>query len=201
MEEIEHYGRVDCPSPGTLYPVPYTLYPESYTLSGGNVVDLKQFFIKQKQAVHRGTLDVFGKIPPEQLDWRPAEGLLSLGEIVRHTWMSEEGLRSAALDGDWSYFEERVPMGLPGFLAARGRLESLAAEISQLERANQETLRRVADFPLERWEEERHHDAFNIHRRVSVMLFGLNEHQIHHRAQVGTYLHVLTGRKASPYAL
>jgi len=164
-------------------------------------VDLKEFFLKQKQAVHRGTLDVFGKIPPDQFDWRPAAGMLSLGEIVRHTWMSEEGLRRAALDGDWSYFEGRVPMGLPRFLATLGPIESLTNELDRVEGAHQETLLRVRDFPLERWEEERNHEPFNIHRRVSVMLFGLNEHQIHHRAQVGTYLHILTGERASPYAL
>jgi len=164
-------------------------------------VDLKEFFLKQKQAVHRGTLAVLGKIPSDRLDWRPAEGMLSLGEIVRHTWMSEEGLLAAALDGDWSYFESRVPMGLPQFLATRGPVESLAREVSQMEGAHEGTLRRVRDFPLERWEEERHHEAFNIHRRVSIMLFGINEHQIHHRAQVGTYLHILTGGRASPYAL
>jgi uncharacterized damage-inducible protein DinB len=33
------------------------------------------------------------------------------------------------------------------------------------------------------------------------MLFGITEHQIHHRAQVGTYLRVLTGQRASPYPL
>jgi len=164
-------------------------------------VDLKEFFLKQKQAVHRGTLDVFGKIPSDRLDWRPAEGMLSLSEIVRHTWMSEEGLRRVALDGDWSYFEGRVPMGLPRFLATRGPVESLAKEISQVESVHQETLLRVRDFPLERWEEERNHEPFHIHRSVSVMIFGITEHQIHHRAQVGAYLHILTGGRASPYVL
>jgi hypothetical protein len=164
-------------------------------------VDLREFFLKQKQTLHRGTLDVFGKIPPDRLDWRPADGMLSLGEIVRHTWMSEEGLRRAALDGDWSYYEGRVPMGLRRFLATLGPVESLAKEISRVEGTHQETLQRVRDFPLERWEEERNHVAFNIHRHVSVMLFGVNEHQIHHRAQAGTYLRILTGERASPYAL
>jgi uncharacterized damage-inducible protein DinB len=164
-------------------------------------MDLKEFFLKQKQAVHHGTLEVFGKIPSARLDWRPAEGMLSLGEIVRHTWTSEEGLRRVALDGDWSYFEDRVPKGLPRFLAALGPVDSLAKEISRLESVHQETLVRVRDFPPERWEEERNHQPFDIHRRVSVILFGLNEHQIHHRAQVGAYLHILTGGRASPYAL
>ena len=36
---------------------------------------------------------------------------------------------------------------------------------------------------------------------IAVMLFGINEHHAHHRAQVGVYLHMLTGQRASHYAL
>ncbi len=161
-------------------------------------MDLKEFFLKQKQATHRGTLDVIAKIPPDQLGWRPAKDMLSLGEIVRHIWMSEDGVRRVALEGKWDYYEKRVPQGL---FAILGEVKSLPDEIAQVERAHQDTLREVAAFPVQRWEEERRHEGFNIRRRVSVMLFAINEHQIHHRAQVGTYLHVLTGQRASPYAL
>ena len=54
-------------------------------------MDIKELFLKQKQATHQGTLGVLAKIPPDHVGWRPAEGMLSLGEIVRHVWMSEEG--------------------------------------------------------------------------------------------------------------
>jgi uncharacterized damage-inducible protein DinB len=161
-------------------------------------MDLKEFFLKQKQATHRGTLDVIAKIPPDQLSWRPAKGMLSLGEIVRHIWMSEDGVRRMALEGKWDYYEKRVPQGL---FAILGEVKSLPDEVAQLERAHQDTLLEVGAFPLERWEEERRHEGFNIRRWVSVILFGISEHQIHHRAQVGTYLRVLTGQRASPYAL
>ena len=36
---------------------------------------------------------------------------------------------------------------------------------------------------------------------VGAMLFRIIDHQTHHRAQVGTYLRILTGQRASPYAL
>jgi uncharacterized damage-inducible protein DinB len=161
-------------------------------------VDLKDFFLKQKQGTHRGMLEVLAKIPPEQLRWRPAEGMLSLGELVRHIWMSEEALRRAALKEEWDYFDTRVPQGL---FAVLGEVKSLPEEIAQVERSHQATLREVAEFPLQRWEEERAYAKFNIRRRVCVILFGITEHQIHHRAQVGTYLRVLTGQRASPYPL
>ncbi|HEV2491738.1 MAG TPA: DinB family protein [Terriglobia bacterium] len=161
-------------------------------------MDFLEFFIKQKQATHQGTLGVLAKIPADQLGWRPAEGMLSLGEVARHIWMSEEGVRRAALDGNWGYYEKRVPQGLVAIL---GKVTSIDDEIRQMERVHQETLAAVRAFPLERWEEERVNPEFNIRRKVCVMIFGITEHQIHHRAQVGAYLHILTGKRASPYVL
>jgi len=161
-------------------------------------MDLKEFLLKQKQATHKGTLDVVSKIPPDRLAWRPAQGMLSLGEITRHIWMSEEGVRRVALEGKWDYYEKRVPQGLSAIL---GEVQSLEAEVARIEKIHQDTLREVGAFPLERWEEERANEEFNIRRRVYVFLFGINEHQIHHRAQIGVYLHILTGGRVSPYAL
>jgi uncharacterized damage-inducible protein DinB len=161
-------------------------------------VDLKEFFLKQKQAAYKNSLKVFNAIPADKLDWRPGEGMLSLGEIVRHVWMSEAGIRRVALEGLWDYYERRVPLGLAGIL---GEVTSLEDELKRLEQVNQQTLSAVADFPLERWEEERKDERFNVRTKVAVMLFGINEHHAHHRAQAGVYLHLLTGRRASHYAL
>ncbi len=161
-------------------------------------MDLKEFFLEQKQATHRGTLDVLGKIPPEKLAWRPAEGMLTLGEIARHIWASEDGIRKIALEDNWNYFKVRIPKGLGAVL---GEVTSLDEELRQVKRAHETTLVEVAAFPLERWDEERVNEEFKIRRRVHVFLFGITEHQIHHRAQIGAYLHILTGERASAYAL
>jgi len=161
-------------------------------------MDLKQFFLKQKQAAHEASLAVFGKIPPERVPWRAMEGMLSLGEIARHVWMSEEGVRRLALENDWSYYERRVPLGL---FAIVGEVRSIDEELAQMNRVHEATMSAVADFPLERWEDERVNPQFNVRRKIAVILFGINEHHIHHRAQVGTFLHMLTGQRASHYAL
>jgi uncharacterized damage-inducible protein DinB len=159
-------------------------------------MNLKEFFVKQKAAVHKGALDVYGKIPRNRLDWRPAEGFLTLGQVVRHVWTSEQGNRRIALEDDWSYFETRIPHGL---FAVLGEVKSLDEELGEIERVHQETLRAVETFPFERWEEIRENTQFQVRRTVGVMLFALVEHHIHHRAQVGTYLRLLTGGRASPY--
>jgi uncharacterized damage-inducible protein DinB len=161
-------------------------------------VDLKEFFLKQKQSTHKNTLKVFEAIPPDQLGWRPADGMLSLGQIVRHVWMSEQGVRRVALEERWDYYEKRVPLGLFGIL---GDVVSLPEELARLKEVHQDTLTGAGAFPLERWEEERRNEKFNIVSKVSVMLFGVIEHHAHHRAQAGVYLRLLTGKRASHYAL
>jgi hypothetical protein len=165
---------------------------------GGATMDLKEFFLKQKEAACQATLDVLRKVPPQRVSWRPREGMLSLGEIARHLWMSEEGARRLALEADWSYYAKRVPQGLFSIL---GDVKSMEEELTQLKRVHEDTLAAVAGFPIERWEEERVNARFNVRRKVVVILFGINEHHVHHRAQVGAFLHMLTGERASHYAM
>ena len=117
--------------------------------------------------------------------------MLTLGQMARHVWRSEEGVRRIALENDWGYYETRVPQGL---MAVLGQLE-------EIQRVHQDTVHAVQEFPLEGWEEIREDVQFQTHRSVAVMLFRIIEHQIHHRAQVGTYVHILTGGRASPYSL
>ena len=161
-------------------------------------MDLKEFYLKQKAAVYQGELQVYAAIPPDRLDWRPAEKVLTLGQLVRHVWMSEQGIRRIALDNDWSYFEKRVPQLLSDLL---GDVNSLDTELKEIERAHTETLRAVEAYPLERWKEIRENAKFETKRTVSAFLFGITEHHIHHRAQVGVYVRILTGERASPYVL
>jgi len=160
-------------------------------------MDIKEFFLHQKQAEHESTIAVYSKIPRDGLGWCPALGMLTLGQLARHVWRSEEGTRRIALEGDWGYYEKRVPLGL---LAVLGEVKSLDDELREMRRVHQETLRAVQAFPLARWEEIRENAQYHTRRPVGEMLFRIIEHQIHHRAQVGTYLHILTGLRASPYA-
>jgi uncharacterized damage-inducible protein DinB len=161
-------------------------------------MDIKELFLTQKESEHQGTLAVYAKIPPDRLDWRPAEGMLSLGQMARHVWRAEEGNRRIALEGDWSYYETRIPQGL---FAILGEVKSLDEELQEIRRVHQETRRAVEAFPLDRWGEIRENARFHTRRSAGVMLYRIIEHQIHHRAQVGTYLHILTGGRASPYEI
>lgn len=152
-------------------------------------MNLKELFLTQKASEHEGTLSVYEKVPRDLLEWRPAEGMLTLGQLARHVWLSEEGTRRIALEDDWSYYVTRVPQGL---LAVLGEVKSLDDELQQIRRVHQDTMRSVQEFPLDRWEEIRENAQFHTCRPVGLMLFRIIDHQIHHRAQVGAYLHILT---------
>jgi CheY-like chemotaxis protein/uncharacterized damage-inducible protein DinB len=150
--------------------------------------DIKEVFLKQKEAIRRQTLQVVARLKPEHMEWRPEKEALSVGEMLRHLWLSEEGVRRVALAGDFSYYEARLPKGLRAVLGAVGTLEE---ERKNLERVHGETLTQVQAFPLERWQEERAHPGLGIRRKVYALLFGINEHEVHHRAQLMTYLRML----------
>jgi hypothetical protein len=149
---------------------------------------LQQFFLKQKEAIRARTRDVFALLRPEYMDWKPENGALSMGELLRHLWVSEEGVRRCALDGDFSYYEIRVPKGLHAVMGKPGFLED---ELKNIERVHAETLAAVGALPETVFDEERAHADLGFRRKVAVMLFGINEHEIHHRAQLMTYLRML----------
>lgn len=151
-------------------------------------MDVKEFFLKQKQAIRNRTRQVVEMLRPEQMSWQPAPGALSVGETLHHLWHSEENVRRVALAGDFSYYERRVPQGLRAVLGTPLTLES---ELANLERVYNETLAAVGAFPLERFEEERVHEGLGIRRKVYAILLGINDHEVHHRAQLMTYLRIL----------
>jgi uncharacterized damage-inducible protein DinB len=149
---------------------------------------LQQFFLKQKEAVRARSRDVFAMIRAQDMTWKPESGALSVGELLRHLWVSEEGVRRCALEGDFKYYEIRVPKGLHAVMGAPGSLEG---ELENIERVHAETVRAVGKLPESALDEERAHAELGFRRRVAVMLFGITEHEIHHRAQLMTYLRML----------
>jgi len=151
-------------------------------------MDLKEFFLKQKEVIRGRTRQVTGMVRPEYLDWRPEKDALTVGEMLQHLWVSEEGVRRVALEGNFAYYETRIPKGLRAVLGKQGTLEEALAN---LERVHRETLDAVKQFPFERWEEERVREDLGFRRKIGVILLGINEHEIHHRAQLMTYLRML----------
>ncbi len=160
-------------------------------------MNIQELFLKQKEALRGRTRQVTSLFREDQISWRPVSGALSVGEMLRHLWVSEQGVRNVALIGDFSYYEKRIPGGLEAVL---GTPRTIAKEIASLENTQTETLEAVTAFPLERWEEERVHEGLGFRRKVAIILFGINEHEVHHRAQLMTYLRMLGTPAPEPMA-
>jgi uncharacterized damage-inducible protein DinB len=151
-------------------------------------MNIQELFLKQKEALRGRTHQVTSLLREDYISWRPVPSALSVGEMLRHLWVSEQGVRNVALNGNFSYYEKRIPGGLSAVL---GSPRTIAEEIASLESTQTETLTKVAALPLERWDDERVHEGLGFRRKITVILFGMNEHEVHHRAQLMTYLRML----------
>jgi len=165
-------------------------------LSYNRAMTLPEFFLKQKEATHARSQEVFALLRPEHMDWKPEKGALSVGDLLRHLWVSEEGVRRCALEGSFAYYETRIPKGLRAVMGMPGSLEN---ELKNIERVHRETLAAVAARPAELFDEERANPALGFRRKVAVILFGINEHEVHHRAQLMTYLRMLGTPAPEPF--
>jgi uncharacterized damage-inducible protein DinB len=157
---------------------------------------LQEFFLKQKQAIRARSQEVFVLLRPEHMDWKPEKDALSVGDMLRHLWVSEEGVRRCALEGSFAYFETRIPQGLRAVMGMPGSLDE---ELQTIERVHRETLAAVAAVPPDLFDEERANPALNFRRKIAVILFGINEHEVHHRAQLMTYLRMLGTPAPEPF--
>lgn len=150
-----------------------------------NLIDI---IAKQKEVIRARSRQVFDLLRPEHMSWQPEHEALRIGELLRHLWMSEEGVRRVALEGNFAYYEERIPQGLRAIL---GTHEELPRELAHLERVHSETIAAIRTFPAGSLEEERVHARLGYRRKVYAILMGINEHEVHHRAQLMTYLRIL----------
>ncbi|MGH9776483.1 MAG: DinB family protein [Candidatus Acidiferrales bacterium] len=151
-------------------------------------MELRDFFLKQKRAIRNRTRMVLERIEDGDVSFRPEKDALSIGEMLQHMWVAEEGVRRVALDGNFAYYEKRIPQGLRSTLGASG---TLAEDLKNIERVHEETLALVSAAPASLFDEERAHVGLGFRRNVGVILMGINEHEIHHRAQLMTYLRML----------
>jgi uncharacterized damage-inducible protein DinB len=152
------------------------------------IMNIQELFLKQKESSRGRTRQVTSLLREDQITWRPVPGALSVGEMLRHMWVSEQGIRNLALNGDFSYYEKRIPGGLNAVL---GTPRTIAGEIASLESTQMETLVAASAFPLHRWEDERVHEGLDFRRKIATLLFGMHDHEVHHRAQLMTYLRML----------
>jgi uncharacterized damage-inducible protein DinB len=149
-----------------------------------------------KEEVRQRTRLVLEKITLDQLDWIPAPQALTIRQMARHMHLSEEGSLQVVQHGDWGYAVRRRSAPLVTLL---GQSAPWEAELAAFERAHQGWLAWMHVLPADGLTQELVNPQNN--QRVSALAFILArvEHEVHHRAQISTYLRMLGEQWPSPY--
>ena len=132
-----------------------------------------EHFVSNWNRIHKQTARVLEAAPEDKLDWRPKEGMFTLRELIRHIPEAELTIGRSALAG--SMQKKEIDLS-----------KSSVSEIVQTFNANHDQLAEdVSKLTLDELNEEI--EAFGRKMRRVVLLWGMTEHEIHHRGQLFTY--------------
>jgi len=132
-----------------------------------------EHFVSNWNRIHKQTSRALEAATDDKLDWQPKEGMFTLHELLCHMPEAEHFIVSLVLDG---LIEERE----------FDLSESSVSEIVQSFNANHDQLaEEVSKLTLDQLNEEI--EAFGRKMRRVVLLWGMTEHEIHHRGQLMTY--------------
>ncbi len=137
-------------------------------------------FLAYFENVRGRTLRVAERIPAEQLEWRPSEGVFSCGDLVRHIAATERFMWAENVQGGPSRYPghgRELADGLPAVLAYLGRCHEEAVAIfrtlGEAELSRPCPTPAGATLPTWKW------------------LRAMVEHEVHHRGQLYLMLHLL----------
>lgn len=130
-------------------------------------------FLSYFESVRRRTRAVAEAIPEEQLEWRPAEGRFSPGDLVRHIAATERWM--------WAENAHLRPSRYPGH--GPELAEGKEAVLAYLDRSHAETVEMLRGLEPPQLE-ARCATVGGIEMRVWKWLRLMVEHEIHHRGQL-----------------
>ena len=137
------------------------------------------------QSVRRGLLDALDEFSDEELYFRPAEGLWSLGEVALHIADAEEG-----------WFDYVVLRRLPEWpqnssLQAYPSMTGVQKRLDEVHTRTLDFLKPLSPADLDRAIQAPWGSEFPLH----FVLWHVLEHEIHHRGEIFLMLGIL-GRPA-----
>lgn len=143
------------------------------------MIESIQAYLKYSQGIRRRTLAAIEALPPDKIDWAPAEGEFTCGEIIRHIG-SIELMNSRVFAGQgFSYPGHEPALGASKTEAIEylNACQGEAAAILQAlpEGALHEKQAGLNGQPVSAWR----------------FLMASVEHEVHHRSQLDTYLKLM----------
>lgn len=148
------------------------------------------------QSVRARTLAVLRHIPRDRVNWRPAEGMLTLGQLVRHLAQAEM-MWQEVVKGHWDLKQLLAVRRDLDLIEATGPVENLMTELTLLEVTHRQTVELLATLT----DEDLARSVNGLAGRVTLydVILGLCEHEAHHRGRIVAYLRLLGVEHPSPW--
>ena len=132
-----------------------------------------EHFVKNWNRIHKQTSLALTAAPDEQLDWQPKEGMFTLRQLLGHIPEAELFIVRTALAGATQHVDLDVSN------------KSVKEIIDIYEAQHSQLVEEVSKLTLDQLNEEV--EFYGRSMRRIVLLWGMTEHEIHHRGQLFTY--------------
>jgi uncharacterized damage-inducible protein DinB len=137
-------------------------------------------FLKYFEKIRTRTARVVACIPPDQIEWRPAPGLFSLGDLVRHLAATERFMFGENVQGNISRYPGHGPELAAGHDSVMQYFQRMHAETVAI-------LRQLTALDLQRYCST----PGGVELPVWKWLRSMIEHEVHHRGQLYLMLRLL----------
>jgi uncharacterized damage-inducible protein DinB len=147
-------------------------------------------YIRYFEGIRRRTLTFAQAIPPDKIDWAPAVGEFSFGDILRHLAAIEAITTHAVVKGAWRAYPGHDP-------GPAGDLDEI---ITLLEDTHAKAIEMLRDLPDVELGQPRP-AITGEPTKAWVLLMAIIEHEIHHRSQLASYLNLFDIEPPQIYGL
>jgi len=144
-------------------------------------------FLKIMENRFQGTRKMIAAVPSEKLDFRPTPDMRSARELALHLMGNYSFLLAGMAENNWS---------LEAFKTNGGHLKTndLVSNFDALYKTAKEKL---SSFPDQAF--ELRVKPFGVEQKISTIVQGVAEHEIHHRGQLSVYLRLMGIKPPEPY--
>lgn len=133
-------------------------------------------FVKDWNRIHKQTARALAAAPQDKFDWTPQEGMFTLRQLVTHLPNAEAAIVCSALAGTM----QKVSLDLND--------STIEEIVEKFKSSHSELVEEVSKLSLDQLNETV--EAFGRQMPRIVLLRAMIEHEIHHRGQLYTYLHL-----------
>jgi len=139
-----------------------------------------QSFLEYYKRIRQRTLRVIHCIPPDKLEWTFKSGKFTLGDLIRHLAALERYMFAENIQGKPSRYPGHGPELASGY-------EQVLAYLHQMHEGTLNIISQLSDNDLQKKCTTPNGTQITIWKWLRAMI----EHEIHHRAQIYTYLAML----------